>query len=119
MNDIVTTGEQFEFTSDIIKKRGLIRAKYWSWEEPRNGLITFASSKLLKVLFLTGVNAQATYYNIKIAEVVAGLWEIKYTNDFEHFYRFDGGEPEEDIELEAAVRKIFRGGESDAGNDEG
>lgn len=116
-NELITTGDRSEFISEVIKKRGFIRAKYHSWDEPRNGLITFAGKTMLKVLFQTAVNVATSYYMIKISEVLAGLWEITYTNDLEHFYRIDGGQAIEDVDLETKVRTIFRGGEIN-GDDE-
>ena len=90
-SELITTGEHYEFAEDIIKKRGFVRAKYWSWQEPRNGLITFASKTWLKVLFQSGVNIATSYYPIKIEEVQAGLWDITYTNDLETIYHIAGG----------------------------
>lgn len=110
-NELITTGDRSEFISEVIKKRGFIRARYATWDEPRNGLITFAGKTMLKVLFQTAVNVATSYYTIKISEVLAGLWEITYTNDLEHFYRIDGGQAIEDVDLETKVRTIFRGGE--------
>lgn len=118
MNEIIMTGERPEFVREIVKKRGVIKGCYWSWREPVLGLITYASPTFLKVLFLTGVNAATSYYTIKIEEVVAGLWDIILTNDMEHFYKVERGEPEEDIDLEAAVRRILKGDDSN-GDDEG
>lgn len=116
--ELVNHGEQYEFAREIIQKRGLIRAKYHSWEDYRNGLITYAGKTFLKVLFLTGVNMCATYYTIKISEVVAGSWTITYTNDFKTFYTTEGGESESELDFKAAVLNIFRGGETN-GDDKG
>lgn len=118
-NELVERGERMTFNREIIKKRGVIRAKYWSWCEPRVGLITFASAGLIKALFLTSVNTAAAYFNIKIEEVQAGLWKILYSSDLEHFYRIEGGEPEEDIDLETAVRKLFEEAEENGDNESG
>lgn len=118
-NELIYQGERFEFAADVIKKRGFIRAKYWSWEGHRNGLIAFACKDFLNVLFLTGINQCATYFKIKAKEVQAGLWNIIYTNDLENFYRVEGGEPEEDIELDAAVRKLFEEGNQNGDNEDG
>lgn len=96
MNDLITRGEQVQFADDVIKKRGFIRAKYWSWEEPRNGLVTFANKDYLRVLFLTGTNIAASYYMIKIAEVDAKSWEITYTPDLATFYYVGKDTPAED-----------------------
>lgn len=86
MNELITRGEQVQFADGLIKKRGFVRAKYWSWEKPRNGLITYAGKEYLRVLFQTGVNVSVSYYTIKIAEVEAGLWQMTYTPDLETFY---------------------------------
>ena len=118
-NELIYQGERFEFAKDIIKKRGFIRARYANWQEPRNGLIAFACKDFLNVLFLTGINQCATYFKIKAKEVQAGLWNIIYTNDLENFYRVEGGEPEEDIELDAAVRKLFEEANQNGDNEDG
>ena len=110
--ELLNHGEQYEFNRTIIQKRGVIKAKYHSWDAPRLGLITYAGKTFLKVLFLTGVNMAATYYTIKISEVVAGSWAITYTNDFKTFYTTEGGESESELDFKAAVLNIFRGGET-------
>ena len=112
MEKLITTCEQTEFVPELIKRRGFIRAKYWSWEEPRNGLITYADKGFLRVLFLTGVNVAASYYAIKITEVEAGLWTAVYTPDFKSFYCIkqkekEEEEPESDIDLIEGIRKLF------------
>lgn len=118
-NELIYQGERFEFAADVIKKRGFIRARYANWQEPRNGLIAFACKDFLNVLFLTGINQCATYFKIKAKEVQAGLWDITFTPDLEHFYRVEGGEPEEDIDLVAEARRIFGGGNNNGDNESG
>lgn len=105
--ELVTTGERMEFSPEVIKRRGFVRAKYWSWDEPRNGLITFAGKEFLRVLFLTGVNMAASYFPVKISEVKAGLWQLTYTPDLETFYTINGEEADSDIDLISGVRKLF------------
>ena len=109
MDNLVVRNERPEFVSELIQRRGFVRAKYWSWDAPRNGLVTFASPEFLRVLFQTGVNVATSYYTIKIAEVASGLWEIIYTPDLEHFYKISGGESPEgdDIDLVAEVHRLF------------
>lgn len=86
MEELITRGEQIQFASDVIKKRGFIRAKYHTWEDFRNGLTTYAGKDYLRVLFQTGINVSTSYYTIKISEVEAELWKIIYTPDLETFY---------------------------------
>ena len=115
---LTKVGERVEFSSEVIKQRGFIRARYANWDEPRNGLIVYASKTFLKVLFLTGVNIAASYFSIKISEVEAGLWEIIYSPNFETFYKIKMGESEdENIDLLTAVRNLFEG-EKQNGSDE-
>ena len=79
--ELITTGERTVFADDVIKNRGLVRAKHLTWTEPRNGLIVYAGKEFLRVIFLTGVNTAASYFNIKAGEVAAGEWQILYTAD--------------------------------------
>ena len=95
MNDLITRGEQVQFADDVIKKRGFIRAKYWSWDEPRDKLVLFATKKYSRVLFQTGVSVIMSCM-IEIAEVDAGLWQITYTPDLATFYYVGKDTPAED-----------------------
>ena len=108
MNELVTTGESLEFLPELIKRRGFLRAKYWSWDDWRNGLVTFADKKSLRVLFQTGVNASTSYYTVKITEVAAGLWDLIYSNDMETFYRADSKSTQESRITESDVADLFR-----------
>ena len=77
----------------------------------------YAAPTWLKVLFLTGVNVSTSYYVISVDEVKAGLWQLTYTNDFEHFYKIEGGKAQEDTDLETAIKNIFKGGDSSGDSD--
>ena len=112
MNEILTTGEQVEFLPEIIKRRGFLRAKYWSWDDFRNGLVTFADKTTLRVLFQTGVNASTSYFKITASEVNAGLWQLIYSSDMENFYRVaPNQEPPERI-TEPDIANIFGGNQN-------
>lgn len=108
MEELITYGERAEFAPEVIKQCGFIRAKYHSWQDFRNGLVTFAGKNFLRVLFQTGINAATSYYTVKVAEVTAGLWQIIYTPDLEKFYRIDGKQPDDDIDLIAEIRRRFK-----------
>lgn len=77
------------FNLDEIKKKGLIRAQYHSWAEPRNGIVVAVGETVLQVLFLTGINTAACYYEIKAEEVFDGKWSINYTNDMDDFFEVE------------------------------
>lgn len=109
-NELLTQGERIEFSQEIIQKRGVIKARYWSWAEPRMGLVTYAGKGLIKVLFLTGVNAATSYYTIRVEEVNAGLWEINFSPDLETFYKTEI-DSEDDFDLPAGIRKLFEEGD--------
>ena len=108
MNELVTTGGSVEFSSELIKRRGFLRGKFWSWDDWRNGLVTFADKKSLRVLFQTGVNASTSYYTVKVAEVEAGLWDLIYSNDMQTFYRVDSKATQENRISESDVADLFR-----------
>ena len=87
--DLLIENERTAFNLDEIKKRGLIRAQYHSWPEPRNGIVVAAGETVIQVLFLTGINSSACYYKIKAEEVADGKWSIKYTNSMEEFIEIE------------------------------
>ena len=113
MSDIINQRERAEFNLELFRRRGFIRAKYFSWDEPRMGLIVFAMPDFLKVLFLAGMNSATSYYVIKIREVEQKLWTFTYSPDMKSFYVFDG-ETEKAIELpiETALTDTIAGGQS-------
>ena len=106
-NEFITQGETVEFNRAIIQKRGVIKARYWSWKSFRVGLVIFINKSLIRVLFLTDVHASKSYYEIKIEEVQAGLWEIIFSPDMETFYKINIDD--DDIDLSAGIRKLFEG----------
>ena len=103
--ELVTTGERTVFADDVIKNRGLLRAKHFTWESPRNGLIVYAGKEFLRVIFLTGVNTSASYFNIKASEVAAGQWDIAYTADMENVCLIRSASASD---LVTEVRKLFK-----------
>ena len=105
MESIITVGENVTFSPEVSKRRGFIRAKHITWDRARNGLITFASPTLWQVLFLTGVNASASYYTIRASEVARGEWEFLLSYDLEEVYRLSS---EAASDLVAEVRKLFK-----------
>jgi len=83
MTDLIITGETVQFNLDVIKPSGFIRAKYHTWKDYRNGLVTFVKPDKLTCLFQTGANSTVSYFAVKAAEVAAGNWDIIYSNDLE------------------------------------
>jgi len=76
-----STEKVFDITS--VHKGDLIRAKYSTWDEPRNGIVTAVSEDKLTVLFLPGLGNVTNYFVILAAEVEAGKWTVRWTTDLE------------------------------------
>lgn len=57
----------------------------------RNGIVTEAKKGKITILYTNKQDTAVTYLDIPVSEVVAGLWEIRYTTDFETVYK-EGGE---------------------------
>lgn len=73
------TEKVFDDTS--IQKGDLIRAKYKSWLDARNGLVTAVSENKLTVLFISGPGAATNFFVILASEVVEGKWNVSWTSD--------------------------------------
>jgi len=71
------------FDSASIHKGDLIRAKYNTWSEHKNGLVTAVNNNKLTVLFLPGLGNVTNYFIILASEVETGKWEVRWTTDME------------------------------------
>lgn len=76
---IDSTGKVFDEAS--IHKGDLIRAKYNTWTEARNGIVTAVSEEKLTVLFLPGLGNVTNYFTIQAEEVNEGSWTVKWSTD--------------------------------------
>lgn len=74
------------FDGEIVKCGGLIRAKYRTWTDFRNGLVSRVQPDKLTVLFQTGANATVSYFVIRAAEAADDHWQIFYSSDMEEIY---------------------------------
>lgn len=83
---LVKEQEYPAFDETAIAKRDLVRARYHTWDEPRNGIVVTVTPTLLQVLFLPAVHQAACYYDIKAQEIKDGKWSVKYTRDLEIIY---------------------------------
>ena len=90
MNEIITKSERAEFRDELIERHGFVRAKYFAWNEYRNGLITWARKNAMTVLFQSDRLNALNYCTIDIKEIEAGMWTLIYTPDLETFYRVGG-----------------------------
>lgn len=69
------------FDTEAIKKGDLIRAKYKTWPEPRNGIVTAVSEQRITVLYLPGLHNVSNYFPITAEEAAAGLWSLLWSSD--------------------------------------
>lgn len=71
------------FNQEELQVGGFLRAKYHSWDEPRNGLVAYVSRDVLKIFFLTAIGTSGAYYRIEAREVLEGKWQIIYSADLQ------------------------------------
>ena len=80
---LIETKDSPQFNPEEIHERDLMRAKYHTWPEPRNGLVATVRKDALTVIFMPGVHRATCYFSVKAQEVADGKWEISYTSDME------------------------------------
>ena len=80
--ELLETAENIRFNAQEIHERDLVRARYHTWEKPRNGIVTAVCDSTLAVLFMPEVHRATTYFIITASEVRDGKWDITYTHDF-------------------------------------
>ncbi len=71
------------FNTLKIQPQALMRARYHTWEEPRNGIVLAVDKYLISVLFLPLVDVATRLFTIKATEVAEGKWQLLWTEDFE------------------------------------
>ena len=87
MDGMIIKRERDEFNKTLFRRGGFVRAKHFSWDAPRNGLVAYASAAYIKVLFLTGADTAASYFNLRVEEVVLGQWQLTVSPDLDTIYR--------------------------------
>ncbi len=80
---LIETRDSPQFIPEEIHERDLVRARYHTWPEPRNGLVTTVRKDVLTVLFMPAIHRATCYFTVKAQEVADGKWEISYTADME------------------------------------
>ena len=83
--DLLISGETATFNPEI-KKGSFIRVRHKNWAEARNGLVARVTPNYLLILWLTGVNRNASYFSIWNREVANGEWDIWLSFDCEEIY---------------------------------
>jgi hypothetical protein len=78
---LITDSTEKVFDTASVHKGDLIRAKYQTWSEARNGLITAVSESKLAVLFLPGLGNVTNYFTIQASEVGSGKWAVLWSSD--------------------------------------
>ena len=104
MENIIITGEYTKFNPEIVKRGSFIRAKTLGWENPRNGLITFADEKIIRAIFNTGIHVAMSYFLIKADEVAKGYWELTISGDLEEAFHMSSADTRD---LISEVRRLF------------
>lgn len=92
---LIETKNSPQFNPEEIHERDLMRAKYHTWPEPRNGLVVTVRQDVLTVIFLPAIHRATCYFSIKAQEVADGKWELRYTGDMETIGKA-GGETDGD-----------------------
>ena len=93
---LIETKDSPQFNPEEIHERDLMRAKYYTWPEPRNGLVATVRKDVLTVIFMPAIHRATRYFSIKAQEVADGKWELHYTGDMETIGKA-GGETDGDI----------------------
>lgn len=78
---ILTSKTSSLFDECAVALGDLVRAKYHTWDEPRNGLVVDVKADALMVLFIPKVHHATRYFIIKPQEVADGKWHILISSD--------------------------------------
>ena len=80
------------FDTEVIKPRDFIRAQYYTWSEPRNGLILYRDESIIQALFFPAIHQAACYFRVTADEVKEGKWKLNYISFDDDWNITTGGE---------------------------
>jgi len=80
------------FDTEVIKPRDFIRAQYYTWSEPRNGLILFCDESVIQALFFPAIHQAACYFRVTADEIKKGKWKLTYISLDDNWNITMGGE---------------------------
>ena len=104
---LIETRDSPQFNPEEIHERDLMRAKYHTWPEPRNGLVETVGKDVLTVIFMPAIHRATCYFSVKAQEVADGKWEISYTSDMETIGKAGGEDGDTGgIDTEAALNEF-------------
>jgi hypothetical protein len=79
------------FDRDIVNRGDAIRFRRAGDNTFRNGIITRMSDAQIEVLFSNVQNNSTSFAQINAVDVAVGVWEIRWTTDFETVNYQPGG----------------------------
>lgn len=76
------------FDTDEIGKGALICATNDRWQDPMTGIVSAVNAKEIRVLHQPTIANVTCFFIIPIHEVVAGSWEIRWSNDLQEIKEY-------------------------------
>lgn len=80
---------------DGIKRGTLIYAKHRTWKDGEKGFVTSVNEKEVIVQYPPVIGNVTNHFFLPAKEVVAGEWEIRYSNDMKTIISYPEGDGDE------------------------
>lgn len=65
----------------VIQKNGFIFAESELFGKKITGIVSEVTENYIRVLFLPGASNMSNYYTIQVSDIVAGHWQLRYSQD--------------------------------------
>lgn len=69
------------FNTEAIRKGFLISAKHKCWEEAKTGIVSAVDQQTIRVLHQPAIANVTCFFEIPVAEVADGAWEIRWSEN--------------------------------------
>lgn len=87
--ELIMKKETQMFDASVIRSGMLLYGKHNSWTEGRQGFISHVEAQTIAVRYHSGVGNVINHYFIPVSEVIAGEWEIRWSDHLEWIETFD------------------------------
>lgn len=89
---LITEITEKNFNPEAVRRGDFIRARYESWDEPKNGLVEEVSAEQIRVLYQPELSNVTNFFPIHLSEAAAGKWEISWSRDLCESWTAESGE---------------------------
>lgn len=91
---LITTASETQFDTSQIEKGNLIYVEHDLWNDPKSGIVMYASTDKLVFLYHPGIANVTNRHTLTAGELTAGEWLVRWSADMSTINEYSHTEKE-------------------------